>query len=320
MASIEPHQLDHWGPDRVSNTLSIGDVLTAEHLACGRRAAWADHLAAEFNEPYMGELRERLLGEERSQRRILPEPRRIYEALDETTPDEVKVVILGQDPYREPGQAHGLSFSVEQGARPMALAKLFAAIKRDLGEYPGGISNRGEGTDRRSCLTPWARQGVLLLNTALTVREGCAGAHIGWGWEQFTSRIIEAVANVGQPVVLMLWGKEAQRQPAHVGNQHLVLCGRHPRTGLVASARPFSQCNEYLHHHGREPIDWLDVCSRPPANAQEHIAPLTAADAADEAHWDRQFARSHRFLAQLADEATREQSQGQTEALDPTRW
>ena len=198
---------------------------------------------------------------------------------------------------------------------------MFKAIERDMGEYPGGSSNWRPGTGGgRSCLTPWARQGVLLVNTAFTVREGCAGAHIGWGWERFTSRIIEAIVCAGQPVVFMLWGKKAQRRGPRPGGQHLVLCGRHPRIGLEASARPFSGANDYLQRHGREPINWLDVCSRPPVNARGHLAPLTAADAPDEAQWDRQFARSQRFLEQLADEAARERALGQIEELDPTRW
>ena len=113
--------------------LSISDVLTAEHLACGRRAAWLGHLAGEFGKPYMRELRQRLVDEERSQHRILPPPRRVFEALDETTPEEVKVVILGQDPYPVYGQAHGLAFSVEQVDRPLSLAKIFAAVARDAG-------------------------------------------------------------------------------------------------------------------------------------------------------------------------------------------
>ena len=314
--------MEGMGPRRVErmhNELSIGDVLTAEYLACGRRALWADHLAAEFGKPYMRDLRRRLVREERSHQ-ILPQPHRIFEALDETTPEEVKVVILGQDPYPSYGQAHGLSFSVEQGQRPPSLAKIFAAVKHDIGEYPGGDSNRRQRTLGRNCLTPWARQGVLLLNTVLTVREDCASAHIGWGWEQFTSRIISAIASADQSVVFMLWGKEAQRQEACVGGQHLVLCGRHPRIGLESCSRPFSHANQHLERHGREPISWLDVCSRPPVEAEEHVAPLTAADAADEAHWDMQFAKSQRLLEQLADEATREGNQSQIEDLDPTRW
>ena len=299
---------------------SIGDVLTAEHLGCGRRAAWAEHLAGEFDKCYMRDLRQCLVREERSHR-ILPQPHRIFEALDETTPEEAKVVILGQDPYPTYGQAHGLAFSVEQGDRPGPLAKVFMAIGRDLRKYPGGCSNRRPGTGGgRSCLTPWARQGVLLLNTALTVREGCAGAHIGWGWQHFTDRVIDAIASASQPVVFMLWGKEAQAKRDRIGGQHLVLCDRHPRTGLEKDSQPFSGANDYLQHHGREPINWLDVCSRPPANAGAHLAPLTAADADDEAQWDRQFARAPRFLEQLADEAARERELGQTEELDPTRW
>ena len=190
------------------------------------------------------------------------------------------------------------------------------AIGRDLRKYPGGCSNWRPGTGGgRSCLTPWARQGVLLLNTALTVREGCAGAHIGWGWQHFTDRVINAIASASQPVVFMLWGKEAQAKRDRIGGQHLVLCDRHPRTGLEENSQPFSGANDYLQHHGREPINWLDVCSRPPANAGAHLAPLTVADA--EAQWDRQFARAPRFLEQLADEAHENESWGRLKSWIP---
>ena len=189
--------------------MPIGDVLTAQHFASGRRARWATALGAEFDRAYMCALRQYLIREE-TMYAIFPQPERIFEALDETTLDEVKVVIIGQDPYPERGQAHGLAFSVERGGRPMSLAKIIAEVTRDMDEYLPRNRNRREVPRSSNCLTPWARQGVLLLNPVLTVREGCPGAHRNQGWERFTDRIIETVNEFREHVVFMLWGSGAE--------------------------------------------------------------------------------------------------------------
>lgn len=291
----------------VPSTVSIGDVLTAAHFARGRRACWAPHLAAEFDADYMVDLRRRLIAEEQAGNRILPRPERVFEALDETTPEEVKIVIIGQDPHPGPDQAHGLAFSIELGSRPTSLQKIFAEVNRSMA---AGSRRLGQGADGPACLTPWARDGVLLLNTVLTVTEGRAGKHIGWGWETFTKRVVETVISQCQHVVFMLWGRKAQEMFDSIEpDAHLVLCSRHPAIGL--QGRHFARANSYLAHHDRAPVDWLDVCRRPPPEEQDRTRPLGAADAADEARWDRQLAASPALLEQLALEAA-----GPTEELD----
>ena len=298
--------------------MSIADILTAQHLTTGRRACWAPYLKAEFNKPYMCELRRHLIREE-AKYEILPQPRRIFEALDETTLDEVKVVIIGQDPYPAPGQAHGLAFSVECGKRPTSLSKIFAEVGRNMNECLPPGSNRCAVANGCNCLTPWARQGVLLLNQALTVRKDCAGSHCGKGWERFTDRIVETINERREHVVFMLWGKEVQRQGACIDcERNLVLQARHPRIGINGS-RHFSRANQYLERHNIEPIDWLDVCWRPPLEEQEASPPLTVADANDEVQWDRAFAASRPQLERLAAEAAQERRLGLTKELGPMR-
>ena len=298
--------------------MSIADILTAQHLTTGRRACWAPYLKAEFNKPYMCELRRHLIHEE-AKYEILPQPRRIFEALDETTLDEVKVVIISQDPYPEPGQAHGLAFSVECGERPTSLSKIFAEVGRNMNECLPPGSNRCAVANGCNCLTPWARQGVLLLNRVLTVRKCCAGAHRGKGWECFTDRIVETINERREHVVFMLWGNEAKKVCRSInGDRHMVLCGRHPRMGLKGS-KHFSRANQYLERHQIEPIDWLDVCCRPPPEEQAASPPLTLADASDEARWDRAFAASRPQLERLAAEAAQERRLGLTKELGPMR-
>ena len=297
--------------------VSVAEVLTAEYLEDGRRASWAPHLRGEFDRPYMHQLRQFLENEE-SNDRLLPTPERIFEALEETTLEEVKVVIIGQDPYPKPHRAHGLAFSTLRRKRPDSLRGILAEVERNMG--------RSVAANDRNCLTPWARQGVLLLNRALTVRKRCAKKHLDKGWKCFTDRIVETVSRHREHIVFMLWGDEAKKVRGKIdASRHKVLCWQHPvgttkgmKKGLEGS-KHFSQANQYLEAHNAEPIDWLDVCRRPPLDEQDSVPPLTSADADDEARWDRAFAESIPQLERLAAEATQQQSLGQAQELDPSQ-
>lgn len=184
--------------------------------------------------------------------RIFPPGPQIFAALDATSFDAVKVVILGQDPYHGFGQAHGLCFSVQPGiAAPPSLENIYKEIQRDL-----GIARPDHG-----CLTHWAEQGVLLLNAVLTVEEGRAGAHQGKGWEGFTDRIVEALNHEREHLVFMLWGSYAQAKGKVIdARRHLVLKAPHPsplsaHRGFIGCGH-FSAANRYLAQHGMTPIDW----------------------------------------------------------------
>ena len=291
--------------------VSVAEVLTAEYMDGGRRACWLPYLGQEFNRPYMRRLHKQLM-EDESKGLLLPKPECIFEALDETTPEEVKVVIVGEAPYTAPGQAHGLAFSTKHGKRPKSLSNIFAEVRRNMNQH-----GRAMAKDH-NCLTPWARQGVLLLNRALTVGRGHAGAHIK-GWERFTEKVIETINVYREHVVFMLWGDTA-KEARHVidADRHMVLCWQHPKKGLRGSEH-FSQANQYLQAHGTEPIDWLDVCGRPRVEERNAVRHLTSVDADDEARWDRAFANSIRQLDRLAAEAAQERRSGRTEELDPSR-
>lgn len=183
---------------------------------------------------------------------IHPPAARIFGALDATTFDDVKVVILGQDPYHGPGQAHGLCFSVPPGvAIPPSLDNIFKELQRDL-----GIARPDHG-----CLLPWARQGVLLLNSVLTVENGRAGAHQGKGWEGFTDHIVDTLNREREHLVFLLWGSYAQAKGKVIDSRkHRVLKAPHPSPlsayrGFIGSGH-FSATNEYLVRHGQTPIDW----------------------------------------------------------------
>ena len=247
--------------------MPVADVLTAQNFANGRLASWGAQLRDdEFDRPYMSELRQYLINEEAAGHEILPEPARIFEALDETAFEEVRVVIIGQDPYPALGQAHGLAFSVELDQRPPSLQKIFAEVRRNMSQrLPAGNNQRVPPVPRgRNCLTPWARKGVLLLNRALTVQRGFAGAHLGKGWECFTNRIIDAINEHREHVVFMLWGGKAIVVHDRINCcRHKVLCWKHPRDGLSGSEH-FSKANQYLEQHDFERIDWMDVCDRRP--------------------------------------------------------
>jgi len=217
---------------------------------------WAKPLEAMFASPVMGNLREFLLAEKQAGKRIFPKGNEYFRALDLTPLDKVRVVILGQDPYHGEGQAHGLCFSVQRGVRPPpSLVNIYKEMKTDLGIDP----------PRHGNLTHWAEQGVLLLNSVLTVEMGKAASHQKRGWEQFTDAVIELVARQERPVVFILWGAYAQKKAAFVkdtsqGGRHLVIRSAHPsplsaHNGFLGS-RPFSRANAFLMEHGETPIDW----------------------------------------------------------------
>ncbi len=214
--------------------------------------SWRKALEPEFAAPYMGELRSFLLSEKEAGKRIFPKGPEYFRALDLTPLDAVKVVILGQDPYHGLGQAHGLCFSVRPGTRiPPSLVNIYKEMRTDLGIEPA----------RHGFLEHWARQGVLLLNSVLTVEEGKAAAHQGHGWERFTDAVIRTVNARCDGVVFLLWGAYAQKKASFVDqDKHLVLKSPHPsplsaHNGFFGS-RPFSQANDFLVAHGRDPIDW----------------------------------------------------------------
>jgi len=194
------------------------------------------------------------LKEERDQgEAIFPPDSDIFYAFGMTSFDEVNIVIMGQDPYHGPGQAHGMSFSVPDGVKsPPSLQNIFKELKSDI-----GISEPQTG-----CLTSWAKQGVLLLNATLTVRARTPKSHYGQGWEVFTDAVIEKLAAREKPMVFMIWGKSAQEKCDRVlqGTHHVVLTAPHPspfsaHTGFLG-CRHFSQANEWLKKWGRSPIDW----------------------------------------------------------------
>ena len=214
--------------------------------------SWKAPLAAEFANPYMAELKRFLLEQKGEGRRIFPKGADYFRALDLTPLDEVRVVILGQDPYHGEGQAHGLCFSVQPGVRiPPSLVNIYKEMQEDLGIPPA----------RHGFLEHWAEQGVLLLNSVLTVEMGRAASHQGRGWERFTDAVIRAVNEQEKPVVFILWGSYAQKKAAFVDrSRHLVLRSPHPsplsaHNGFFGS-RPFSKSNAFLVEHGRKPIDW----------------------------------------------------------------
>ncbi len=213
--------------------------------------AWAKALAGEFKKPYYKKLFEKV-GEEYRTHRIYPPAEEIFNAFHFTPLEQVKVVILGQDPYHGEGQAQGLCFSVRPGVEiPPSLVNIYKELEEDLGCY---IPNNG-------CLEKWARQGVLLLNTVLTVRAHQANSHRDIGWEEFTDAAIRVLAEQERPLVFILWGRPAQSKKAMIHNPaHLVLEAPHPSPlsafrGFFGS-RPFSRTNAYLRQNGLEPIDW----------------------------------------------------------------
>jgi uracil-DNA glycosylase len=215
-------------------------------------ASWRARLASEFKQPYMQALRQFLLAERRAGKAIFPPAAQWFSALDSTPFDQVRVVILGQDPYHGPGQAHGLCFSVQHGTRmPPSLVNIFKELNRDLG-IP---------VSRHGCLQHWAEQGVLLLNASLTVEQGLAGSHQGRGWEQFTDVCIDHLNREREGLVFLLWGSHAQRKGARIDrNRHAVLTAPHPsplsaHRGFLGCGH-FSKANAILRERGLPEIDW----------------------------------------------------------------
>ncbi len=214
--------------------------------------SWLEPLAEAFNADYMQHLRTFLLSEKQLGKRIYPPGNEIFHALNVTGLDRVKVVILGQDPYHGSGQAHGLCFSVRPGVDiPPSLANIFKELESDLGCKPPG----------HGCLEHWAQQGVLLLNSVLTVEASRAASHQGKGWEQFTDHIIQCLDARRNHLVFMLWGSYAQRKGAMIDrSSHLVLQSPHPsplsaHRGFFGN-RHFSKSNSYLVSHNIDPIVW----------------------------------------------------------------
>ena len=215
--------------------------------------SWKDHLASEFAKPYMSELRAFLKNEIGRKKTIFPRGNEYFAAMKFTDFDDVRVVILGQDPYHGPGQAHGLCFSVKPGVdTPPSLKNIFKEMKADI-----GIQQPGHGY-----LEGWAKQGVLLLNSVLTVEQGLAGSHANRGWEKFTDAVIAVLNEQRQHVVFVLWGAYAQKKGQFIDrSRHLVISTPHP-SPLSASrgffgSRPFSKINRYLEQHGLPEVDWL---------------------------------------------------------------
>ncbi|HBB60764.1 MAG: uracil-DNA glycosylase [Lachnospiraceae bacterium] len=212
---------------------------------------WEKALQGEFRKPYYRKLFE-TVGREYRTAAVYPPADDIFNAFHLTPLPDVKVVILGQDPYHEPGQAHGLSFSVMPGVEiPPSLVNIYQELHDDLGCK---IPNNG-------CLTKWARQGVLLLNTVLTVRAHRAFSHKDIGWQEFTDAAIRVLAGQDRPLVFILWGRPAQQKASMITNpRHLILKSPHPSPlsayrGFFGS-RPFSKTNAYLEANGLTPIDW----------------------------------------------------------------
>ena len=219
-------------------------------------ADWLATLHSEFSEPYMAALKAFLVAEKAAGKRVFPRGDEWFRALDLTPPDKVRVVILGQDPYHGPGQAHGLCFSVRPGVPPPpSLVNIFRELESDLG-LP---------RPRHGFLESWVQQGVLLLNSVLTVEMGKAASHQGRGWEKFTDAVIRRVAAKPDPVVFLLWGSYAQKKAAFVdsidrGGRHLVLKAVHPSPlsayGGFFGCRHFSQANAFLESRGLAAIEW----------------------------------------------------------------
>ena len=214
--------------------------------------SWKARVGDYLSRPEMQGLSEFLRAELRAGKTIYPPPRCIFAALDATPFEQVKVVILGQDPYHGPGQAHGLCFSVLPGVPPPpSLVNIFSEIGRDL-----GIARPDHG-----CLIPWARQGVLLLNSVLTVERGLAGSHQGKGWEGFTDSVIDHLNREREGLVFLLWGSYAQAKGALIDpRRHRVLKAPHPsplsaHRGFIGCGH-FSKSNQWLTEHGQSEIDW----------------------------------------------------------------
>ena len=221
---------------------------------------WFDIIGGEFDKPYMAKLEQFLLREKKDDRTIYPKDEEIFNALNFTAFEKIKVVIIGQDPYHGEGQANGLCFSVPKDIKqiPPSLNNIYEEIKDEYGIRP----SHGD-------LTGWAAQGVLLLNATLTVQKGKAGSHQGKGWEKFTDAVIRAINEKGEPVVFLLWGRRAQEKRELIDRKkHKVLEASHPspfsahrslRDGEIHSffgCKHFKEANDYLIKHGHKTVEW----------------------------------------------------------------
>ena len=211
---------------------------------------WDEIMKGEFDKEYYLKLRE-FLKYEYFHYQIYPDMYHIFNAMQSTAYKDVKAVIFGQDPYHEPGQAHGLCFSVQKGCDiPPSLRNIYQELQSDLGIPP---APHGE-------LTAWAKSGVLLLNTVLTVRRGAADSHKGQGWEEFTDNVTRKLNEHERPIVFILWGSKAKAKKALITNpRHLILESGHPSplsSRYFFGCRHFSKCNAFLENNGIEPIDW----------------------------------------------------------------
>jgi len=214
--------------------------------------SWKAVLGEEFKKPYMQELKVFLKEEKTKKKIIYPKGKDIFHALDHTDFDNVKVVILGQDPYHGPGQAHGLCFSVLPGVpSPPSLKNIFKEMNQDVGTENGA----------HGCLTSWADQGVLLLNAVLTVEHSKAASHQNKGWEEFTDAVIQHLNQKREKIVFLLWGSYAQKKGQFIdAKKHLVLKAPHPsplssHRGYFG-CKHFSRTNDYLEYHGKTAIEW----------------------------------------------------------------
>lgn len=213
--------------------------------------SWKEILKDQWSQPYLKNL-SAFVSKERGEFKIYPPKDEVFAAFEKTPFAQVKVVIVGQDPYHGPGQAHGLSFSVKKGIKmPPSLKNIFKELKADL-----GIDEPSHG-----CLEGWAKQGVLLLNNVLTVRDGQAASHQGKGWEQFTNEVVKVLIQRKDPLIFLLWGRPAQEKCKLAnGTIHHVLTSPHPSPlsahGGFFGSRPFSKINDLLKKQGKDPINW----------------------------------------------------------------
>jgi uracil-DNA glycosylase len=230
-------------------------------MAIELEASWLKVLGEEFDKDYMLKLKQFLKDEKQAGKTIYPKGSDIFNAFSKTPFSEVKVVILGQDPYHGPHQAHGLSFSVQKGvATPPSLQNIYKELATDIPGFT--IPRTGD-------LTEWAEQGVLLLNATLTVQAANAGSHQKKGWEKFTDTVIKTISDKKEGVVFILWGAYAQSKAELIdGHKHLIIKSTHPsplavsRGGFFGS-KPFSKTNAYLEKHGEKPINWQIAPSAP---------------------------------------------------------
>ena len=214
---------------------------------------WRRRLESEWTAPYFADLAG-FVREAYSAGTVYPPAGKVFAAFDACPFDDVKVVILGQDPYHEPGQANGLCFSVADGVQqPPSLVNIFKEIRSDLGVVPYASGD----------LSRWARQGVLLLNATLTVRAGSSNAHANCGWQEFTDFVIKTLGAREKPLAFVLWGRNAQMIEPLIGRQHYIVKSAHPSpmsaTNGFFGSKPFSRVNSFLAVHGMTPVDWTDV-------------------------------------------------------------